>query len=1198
MPVRKSTRAAAASVLEPLEGRRYLSTINWVNKGTGPGAGDTDSFNAIFGANATVARSIVQRGIDDWERVITDFNGTGGRNTFTLNVTATNLAGNVAADANITAFDALNKPSAADIRLDSTAAASGWYFDPDPGTAQVPEDSDFTSFVTPFAADRTTSSGRDLYRSFIHELSHALGISGSATRLTALESNAGDDPLSTDPVDVLKTIDIDGNGSADFTLTTSGGRHFYEGGGGYTGPSHPNEIINAGRAVSSAQVRRGLISDNVAGFLRDVFDYTIQLPSTINTFYVNFNNGANSVTVNGDMDPTGDDNDNIDLEVSGTAMRFEVNGTSETIEGVQFGGIIVNAGDGADDIDVDQLISGKTVTVNGQDGNDRIQIAPQFGDIDSDLLSDVSANGGSGTDTITFNDSADGAGADTYTITSPAVQKGARTISHLLFESVQIANGSPQPSTYDIDSTSPFYTLQIVAGGATDTFNVGSGDYDSSIFGDIDIDALVGGDVLNIDDSADAGSGAYTLTHLAFSKTSGGTLSYDSISAISIDGSDQASLYNVDFGGNTVTGVTISAGAGNDTLDLGGASDDLDNAMASPIDWRGQGGADKVDLNDSGDSPDAESYVLTGTSFSKSSAGAELLIAGTEAIHLVANGGDNTVTVEFGNIESGQSVTVGAGGGNDHITSLVPGTFSLLPGDVTLQGGAGTDTITLDDSVGSLADQYSLSVNTVQAFTLGSPSGLVNYTAEILDLSTSGAASTIRVESTAAATDYTLRAGDGDDTINFGGTARDVSAIDGEVTVFGGAGDDRINYNDDNSATNNTYTVSPDNLSRTGAAVVDPNGIEAVVVNAGSGADLFNVPATLAATPVTLNGNGGNDTFRVANGIWDNAIAGPVTVNGGNGFDELDIDDTSDTGADNYAVTATQASKSAVGAGTIDYGTIEQLELDANHAANVINVNGTFLGTTVIRGNNGDDSINVADNAATTFVAVDGGAGLDNVSVNADAAGAAAVQFSSTQDLNNLAIGPGGTARLNPGGLLLDVQGAVSAGTLDLTDGGYIDRGGTAILNAYVTQLTAGYNAGAWNGAAPAIVSSSAAASTLADALGYAAAGSIGAATFMGSPVAANDLLIRYTLYGDANLDRAVNIADFSSLAANFNTSATWARGNFNYDTLCDIGDFSLLAANYNQSLPAAPARTPPTSPFGRRVIRDARMDADRPMIA
>jgi hypothetical protein len=54
------------------------------------------------------------------------------------------------------------------------------------------------------------------------------------------------------------------------------------------------------------------------------------------------------------------------------------------------------------------------------------------------------------------------------------------------------------------------------------------------------------------------------------------------------------------------------------------------------------------------------------------------------------------------------------------------------------------------------------------------------------------------------------------------------------------------------------------------------------------------------------------------------------------------------------------------------------------------------------------------------------------------------------------------------------------------------------------------------------------------------------------------------TEYGDANLDRAVNINDFAALAARFNLSGTWSQGNFNGDGLVNIADFAILAGNFN----------------------------------
>lgn len=76
----------------------------------------------------------------------------------------------------------------------------------------------------------------------------------------------------------------------------------------------------------------------------------------------------------------------------------------------------------------------------------------------------------------------------------------------------------------------------------------------------------------------------------------------------------------------------------------------------------------------------------------------------------------------------------------------------------------------------------------------------------------------------------------------------------------------------------------------------------------------------------------------------------------------------------------------------------------------------------------------------------------------------------------------------------------------------------------------------------------------------------------------------RVALPGDATLDDAVNIADFSVLAANFNSGGgTWERGDFNRDGFVDIADFSTLAANFNTAAPAGgrPATVPEPAAAG-----------------
>src|SRR5262249_40949581 len=113
-------------------------------------------------------------------------------------------------------------------------------------------------------------------------------------------------------------------------------------------------------------------------------------------------------------------------------------------------------------------------------------------------------------------------------------------------------------------------------------------------------------------------------------------------------------------------------------------------------------------------------------------------------------------------------------------------------------------------------------------------------------------------------------------------------------------------------------------------------------------------------------------------------------------------------------------------------------------------------------------------------------------------------------------------------------------------------------------QIKSGYAGGAWNGTG--IQSSAAAASGGQTGLGFAEASTVfggGGGTFKGQPVDGNAVLVRYTLYGDANIDGTVDTVDFTLLAANFSqTGKSWYDADFDYNGTVDTVDFSQLAAN------------------------------------
>lgn len=157
-------------------------------------------------------------------------------------------------------------------------------------------------------------------------------------------------------------------------------------------------------------------------------------------------------------------------------------------------------------------------------------------------------------------------------------------------------------------------------------------------------------------------------------------------------------------------------------------------------------------------------------------------------------------------------------------------------------------------------------------------------------------------------------------------------------------------------------------------------------------------------------------------------------------------------------------------------------------------------------------------------------------------------------------------------------------GTLDITNNGVIDP--VTPLADVKAALLSGRAGGTWTGGG--LTSSTAAANSAVAAVGYGLAGDIGATTFLGQTVAADDVIVRYTRLGDANLSGTTNITDFALLAANFNIAGGWTQGDFNYDDLVNISDFSLLAANFNQSAPGDLPRAAVPEPASVGIVLGA----------
>lgn len=241
--------------------------------------------------------------------------------------------------------------------------------------------------------------------------------------------------------------------------------------------------------------------------------------------------------------------------------------------------------------------------------------------------------------------------------------------------------------------------------------------------------------------------------------------------------------------------------------------------------------------------------------------------------------------------------------------------------------------------------------------------------------------------------------------------------------------------------------------------------------------------------------------------------------------------------------------------------------------AGTLNVSGGSL-TAAATVNN--DSINQSG-GTTSFGAL---TGSGTVTLSA-AAGAALMNVTSFSQASVKLTG--GALQVKPGAAsVTNVASSVSisgAGVLDLNDSDFRTSTAASTVRQYLVN---GYNAGAWNGTAAAIVSTAAAQSSPSApwTLGYATGG----ADLAGVAIPAGQTLVKYTIPGDADLSGTVDFNDFLSLQNDYGSSGDWAQGDFNYDGVVDYNDYLMLQANYGRtptgldaSIGAAPFIAAPT---------------------
>src|SRR5262249_30490050 len=137
----------------------------------------------------------------------------------------------------------------------------------------------------------------------------------------------------------------------------------------------------------------------------------------------------------------------------------------------------------------------------------------------------------------------------------------------------------------------------------------------NSLVGAVTLDGQAGTDTVNVYDQANANGDTYTISYFQLTRAFFGGLNYA--------GGEEGMTLCGETGNNTIninstnffSPVTVNAGAGNDTINVGTGFE----FPVGAVTVNGQRGTDKVNVNDqTGD--DSHTYTVTGTTLDREDA--------------------------------------------------------------------------------------------------------------------------------------------------------------------------------------------------------------------------------------------------------------------------------------------------------------------------------------------------------------------------------------------------------------------------------------------------------------------------------------------------------------------------------------------------------------------------------------------------
>ena len=303
----------------------------------------------------------------------------------------------------------------------------------------------------------------------------------------------------------------------------------------------------------------------------------------------------------------------------------------------------------------------------------------------------------------------------------------------------------------------------------------------------------------------------------------------------------------------------ISGGAGSDTLSYAGHADAVSVALAasdadgfSSASATGMSGFTGIDAVIGGDNL---GDILTGEDIASawtidadptySDGAGSLAFDAFETL----NGGSAADMFNLLQSTAGVPLTLNGNDGNDTFAAM---SWDNLQGDVAMNGGAGTNTLSVDDAAKTESVFYTVQASDLQR----ENGGILSYSdmATINLAAGSGDSNVIDVESTPASAAVTVMGGSGHTDFQISQVANNLDALLGDLILAAGSPSDTLTVNDQLNPLDTSYDVSDLSVTRSGAAAITLIGtLDQIAVFGGSGTNAFDVTPS-ATTTITVDG--------------------------------------------------------------------------------------------------------------------------------------------------------------------------------------------------------------------------------------------------------------------------------------------------------------------------------------------------------